>query len=390
MDYPATAGAHTAIHEQRAAPGLSRRGFLAGLGLGGASVGILGMGMAIHSAKPVRPALSDARPVAPLAPTTAASGSIGASGAGGETLPGIATLAGPVQRRIAALPPGPLFWHVESFSSLAEAHAAASQYALAVEAEGKGWLFTLGPHDLRTAGATHLTEIGPLPVPEASEYLLQLSYQSRAGKLVGSEHSHPGVECWYMVKGEQQVELPTLDKVLVASAGEGMLGPPGATPLRISNTGSGERRAFNLFVLDSTRPAANEGADVATVDAAFKRSFQAGDLDTTMDLFAAETVEISPFGVFPGKSAIRGSVENFVRANPGFEATFSESKIVDNTAVHRAFVTSNPIRATDISRFVLIHTVVVSRGKIVMLAQQLDLSDVETARYAIGLAPEGR
>ena len=79
-----------------------------------------------------------------------------------------------------------------------------------------------------------------------------------------------------------------------------------------------------------------------------------------------------------------------MRANPGFEATFTESKIVDNTAVHRVFVTSDPIRATDVSRFALIHTLVVSRGKIVMLAQQLDLADAETARYALGLAPEGR
>ena len=129
-----------------------------------------------------------------------------------------------------------------------------------------------------------------------------------------------------MVQGEQRVELPTLDTELYARAGEGMLGPPGGTPLRIVNIGTGERRAFNLFVLDARQPASNEGADVATVDAAFKTSFQRGDLDATMDLFAAETVEISPFGVFPGKPAIRGSVETFMRANPGFEATFSESR----------------------------------------------------------------
>jgi len=366
---------------------LNRRSFLVGLGAGAGGVGLLGAGVAVCSARPVRPAASESRPPALATPTANAPGSIGV---GGDGLPGIATLAGPVQRRLSGLPPGPLYWHIETFASFDQARAASGQYAMPMEAEGKGWLFTLGQLEARTPGAQHLTQIGPLPVPDAAEYLLQLSYQSRSGKLVGTEHFHPGVESWFMVMGEQRVELPTLGQELRAAAGEGMLGPPGGTPLRIINSGSGERRAFNLFVLDATRPASNEGADVATVDAAFKKSFQAGDLDATMNLFAAETVEISPFGVFPGKPAIRGSVENFMHANPGFEATFTESNIVDNTAVHRVFVTSDPIRATDVSRFALIHTLVVSRGKIVMLAQQLDLSDAETARYALGLAPEGR
>jgi hypothetical protein len=94
--------------------------------------------------------------------------------------------------------------------------------------------------------------------------------------------------------------------------------------------------------------------------------------------------------VFPGKAAIRASVETFIRANPGFDVTFEASEIVRNTAVHRVLVTSDPIRSTGITRFALLHTLVVARGKIVSLSQQLDLSDLETARYALGLAPEGR
>jgi hypothetical protein len=58
--------------------------------------------------------------------------------------------------------------------------------------------------------------------------------------------------------------------------------------------------------------------------------------------------------------------------------------------VHRAEVTSEPIRASGISRFLLIHTLVVNQGQIVAIAQQLDYSDTETARYALGLSPEGR
>ncbi len=235
-----------------------------------------------------------------------------------------------------------------------------------------------------------MSEIGPVPAPVSTEYLLQLSLQTREPRLVGTEHSHPGVESWYILEGETTVRMRTLGQEVVVRAGEGLVGPPPGEPLQIFNTGAGRRTAFNLFVLDSTRPAQNEGADVATVDAAFKTAFAALNLDATMDLFAPESVEISPFGVFPGKPAIRASVDTFIRANPGFSVTFENSDIVRNTAVHRVLVTSDPIRATGISRFALLHTLVVSRGKIVMLSQQLDLADLETARYALGLAPEGR
>jgi hypothetical protein len=235
-----------------------------------------------------------------------------------------------------------------------------------------------------------MTEIGPVPAPTASRYLLQLSYQTRQAKLIGSEHSHPGVESWYIFEGEETVRMPTLGIEPVVRAGEGLVGPPADTTIQIMNTGSTVRKAFNMFVLDATRPAANEGADVATVDAAFKKAFKAGDLDATMALFAEETVELSPFGIFPSKDAIRTSVDTFIKANPGFEVSFDPSDILTNTSVHRVMVTSDPIRASGVSRFVLVHTLVISRGKILSLSQSLDLTDTETAQYALGLAPEGR
>jgi hypothetical protein len=385
-------------------PAQSRRSFLGGLAAGLATAGLLGAGIAVRSARPVRPGgasgtVGATNPSSSTGTVSAANSPAGtaanASGPGDanradDVLPGIATLAGPVEKRVTTLPDGPLYWQIETLPTLAAAQAAAGPYAMTLEAEGRGWLFTLGHEADRTPGATWLTRIGPLPVPTAPSYLLQLSYQSRSGKVVGTEHSHPGVESWYMFAGEQRVELPTLEQDLVAVRGQGLMGPPANTPLRIINTTAEERRAFNLFVLDDSRSIANDGPDVATVDAAFKQSFLKSDLDATMALFAPETVEISPFGVFPGKEAIRKSVETFMRANPGFQATFSDSKIVDNTAVHHVTITSDAIKAAQISRFMLIHTLVVSRGKIVMLSQQLDLSDAETARYSIGLAPEGR
>jgi hypothetical protein len=369
---------------------MHRRSFLSGVGAGLAGAGVLGAGIAVRSARPVRPGAAEPRPAA--SPTSApTSGADATTNIGvDDGLPGIATIAGPVEHRVTSLPAGPLYWQIETFPTYAEASAAATQYSMTLDAEGRGWLFTLGQEGDHTPGATHLAEIGPLPVPDAPEYLLQLSYQSRAGKVVGTEHTHPGVESWYMFAGRQTVQFPTLETESSVSAGQGLMGPPANTPLRIINTSAEERRAFNLFVLDYTAPTQTTGDSVATVDAAFKQTFQAGDLDATMALFAPETVEISPFGVFPGKDAIRKSVDTFIKANPGFQVSFSDSQIVENTAVHHVTLTSDAIKNAGISSVSLIHTLVVSRGKIVMLAQQLDLADPATARYSIGLAPQGR
>jgi hypothetical protein len=235
-----------------------------------------------------------------------------------------------------------------------------------------------------------MKEIGPVPAPTASRYLLQLSYQTRQPRVFGTEHSHPGVESWYLTEGEQTVRMPTLGIEPVVHAGEGLVGPPADTTIQIMNTGAGERKAFNMFVLDATRPAAAEGADIQTVDAAFKKAFQAQDIDATMDLFAAETVNLSPLGIFPSKDAIRTSLMTFLKANPGLEVSFDPSDFLPNTSVHRVRVTSDTVRASGVSGFVLVHTLSISRGKIVCLAQTLDLSDTETAQYALGLAPEGR
>jgi hypothetical protein len=367
--------------------GLNRRTVLVRAGAGAlvAGLGAVGVGVALNRRNQPPPPLVFPTPRPTPAP-------VAAQATGGELggNVGITTVAGPIQKRLTELPAGPLYWQIETFPTLQAARAVEKPWAMAVEADGRGWLFTLGPQGVTSPGATFVKEVGPIPAPTSSEYLLQLSLQTRVGRLVGTEHSHPGVESWYLVEGEQMVRLPTLGQELVAKAGEGMIGPPAGVPLQIFNTGTGQRKAFNMFVLDASKPLADEGADVATVDEAFKRAFKALDVNATMNLFAEETVEISPFGVFPGKAAIRASVDTFIRANPGFEVTFENSEIVRNTAVHRVLVASDPIRATGIARFALLHTLVVSRGKIVMLSQQLDLSDLETARYALGLAPEGR
>ncbi|TIX78468.1 MAG: cupin domain-containing protein, partial [Mesorhizobium sp.] len=48
-----------------------------------------------------------------------------------------------VEKKLKELPPGPLFWRLENFPTLAQAQSAAGPTSLAAEVAGKVWLFTL-------------------------------------------------------------------------------------------------------------------------------------------------------------------------------------------------------------------------------------------------------
>jgi len=69
----------------------------------------------------------------------AQSGAVGTAGAGTLVVKSM------VEKKVDKLPPGPLFWRVETFATLAQAQAAAGPLGLAAESNGKAWLFTLGP-----------------------------------------------------------------------------------------------------------------------------------------------------------------------------------------------------------------------------------------------------
>lgn len=156
-------------------------------------------------------------------------------------------------RKVAQLPAGPLYWRLETFPSLAAAQAAVSPTSLVGEAEGMVWLFTLGRKAETAAGGTYVADVGPLaPVQPAGEYLLRAT-EGIAKTGTGSEvHSHPGSESWYVLAGQQTV--CTVTGVYRTEAGQSAAGWPGGTAQRVLSTGTVDRRAFALFVLDAGRP----------------------------------------------------------------------------------------------------------------------------------------
>ena len=82
--------------------------------------------------------------------------SLGAAGLALSTSAAVAQaefkVAPVAEKKVTELPAGALYWQIENFPTRAEAEAAAGPLSLAAEADGKAWLFTLGPRAHRRTG----------------------------------------------------------------------------------------------------------------------------------------------------------------------------------------------------------------------------------------------
>lgn len=156
------------------------------------------------------------------------------------------------QKKVAQLPPGPLFWRIDAFATLAEAEAAAGPTALAADVAGKIWLFTLGPKGGASPGGNKVAEIGPVPPISAPEYLLRIN---RVGGPPGAKtpvHTHPGSETFYVLSGELSQKTPL--GVRHVAAGQSMPGRGPGTPMEVASSGSSDLSALVMFVMDATKP----------------------------------------------------------------------------------------------------------------------------------------
>ena len=156
------------------------------------------------------------------------------------------------EKKLRQLPAGPLYWRVETFSTLEAAQAAAAETSLSAQLRGKAWLFTLGEKGASTAGASKVAEIGPVPLITAPEYLLRINH---AGGPPGSKtavHTHPGSEAFYVLAGRLGQRTP--HGVSYADAGHTMNGHGADTPMEVFSAGTTDLDQFVMFVVDATRP----------------------------------------------------------------------------------------------------------------------------------------
>ncbi len=157
-----------------------------------------------------------------------------------------------VERTLAELPPGPLFWRIETFPSLEQAQAAAGPTALAAEAGGRVWLFTLGAAGGASPGGSRVAEVGPLPEVAAPRYLLRINDLSGPPGGATPVHTHPGSETFYVLAGETSQRTP--HGVANVAAGRTMVGHGADTVMQVSNSSPTDLHALVMFVVDATRP----------------------------------------------------------------------------------------------------------------------------------------
>lgn len=156
------------------------------------------------------------------------------------------------ERKVTALPPDPLFWRIENFSTKEEAQRSAGPTALVVETAGKVWLFTLGPPGGASSGGTKVAEVGPIPKVNAPEYLLRINEASGPPGSTTPVHTHPGSEAFYILAGETSQRTP--HGVTRIPAGQSMAGHGADVPMQVSSSGSSDLHSLVMFVVDATKP----------------------------------------------------------------------------------------------------------------------------------------
>jgi quercetin dioxygenase-like cupin family protein len=157
-----------------------------------------------------------------------------------------------VEKRVAELPPGPLFWRIETFPSVAEAQAAEGSTALVAEAAGKVWLFTLGRSGGASLGGAKVAEVGPVPEVKAQEYLLRINQASGPPGSVTPVHTHPGSEAFHVLAGETTQKTP--HGVVRIAAGQSAPGHGAGVPMQVSSSGSTDLLSLVMFVVDASKP----------------------------------------------------------------------------------------------------------------------------------------
>jgi hypothetical protein len=162
------------------------------------------------------------------------------------------TIKAVAEKKVKQLPAGPLFWRIETFPALAQAQAAAGPTGLAAEVSGKVWLFTLGPKGGSSAGSGRVTEIGPVPLVSAPEYLLRINHAGGPPGAKTPAHTHPGSEAFYVLAGRLGQRTP--HGVAHADAGQSMNGHGADMPMVVFSAGTTDLDQLVMFVVDANKP----------------------------------------------------------------------------------------------------------------------------------------
>jgi quercetin dioxygenase-like cupin family protein len=157
------------------------------------------------------------------------------------------------------LPQSPIFWHLDTYPTRAQAERAKGPRGTVVESFGRGWLLTIDVAGWRPAGGARVAEIGPLPVSANAKYSAQYMEAVFTPGMTAPAHRHSGPEAWYTLAGETCLETP--QGKMVGRAGGSHVIVPGGPPMHLTATGTETRRAMVLILHDSTQPPTTPAPD---------------------------------------------------------------------------------------------------------------------------------
>ena len=161
---------------------------------------------------------------------------------------GCRLLARPTVERF---PKGPVHWHLARYGTREQAQVAGRFTDIVTEVGGEVWLHRFGPESDVPRAGTRTATVGPLPIPRAAAYQIDVFYAVLPAGARTAALTHPGPAAWYVLEGEQCVE--TSRGVVQATVGEGAVAPPAGTPMQWVNTGAESERAFLVLVRDVGR-----------------------------------------------------------------------------------------------------------------------------------------
>ena len=145
----------------------------------------------------------------------------------------------------------PVFWHLDKFSTSALAENAKESRGTVLQSLGKVWLMTIAEAGWRPKSGEHVAEIGPLPVNANTKYVAQYMEAIMNPGMETRLHRHPGPEAWYTESGETCLETPTGKQV--GKKGVSVI-VPGGEPMKLSVTGTEQRRSLVLVLHDASQP----------------------------------------------------------------------------------------------------------------------------------------
>jgi len=154
--------------------------------------------------------------------------------------------------KLAELPRAPVFWHLDTYSTIGEAEGAKGPRGTVLESLGQVWLLTIEVAGWRPQGGKRVAEIGPLPVNMDAKFSAQYMEAIFTPGMTAPAHRHSGPEAWYTLTGETCLETPA--GKMIGRAGGSHVIVPGGPPMHLTATGTETRRALVLILHDSSQP----------------------------------------------------------------------------------------------------------------------------------------